>query len=297
MGTIVYNNTSPDNFSSYDAIGQVAESGIVYTSPFSISATTAIGQVYDDGIVYNRLNAKSWEFAVGHVNDSGVIYSSATTEYNDDAIGHVNSRGIVYRTPFSEYNADIVGHVDGPDKRAAAAAFLLLLSNQSYSTSPNHAPAKENYTPGLTSDIVGFFSDIGFRVYNKVHGLHQPCKICGKKLDPKDYVEQDGYCLRCYTKELTKKQTGQPASTVKYKPTSTVKPKPATKVKPNPPASVGQVQSKTAPQKQSDSIWGKNLKFMKCPVCGTRFKVVFPVGVRNMEKACPNCRTNLICEF
>lgn len=295
MGTVIYNNTSPENFSSYDAVGQVADSGIVYTSPFSISATTAIGQVYDDGIVYNRLNAKSWEFAVGHVNASGVIYSTPSTEYNDDAIGHVNSQGVVYCTPFSEYNADIVGHVDGPDKRAAAAALLLLL--KSHRGTETHYSDAGSTGEGLTSKLVGVLSDFGFRIDNKLRGVNIPCKNCGKKLDPRDYAEQDGYCLWCYVKEQTRKQTGQPPA--KPKPATAVKPKlkPAAAVKPKPKASVSQIQWKTAPQKQSDGIWGKNLKFAKCPFCHTRFKVVFPAGVRKMEKACPNCQTNLVCEF
>lgn len=296
MGTVIYNNTSPENFSSYDAVGQVADSGIVYTSPFSISATTAIGQVYDDGIVYNRINAKSWEFAVGHVNASGVIYSTPSTEYNDDAIGHVNGQGVIYCTPFSEYNTDIVGHVDGPDKRAAAAAFLLLMGNRHHHASSGHSSQQDLYGPGLTSKLVGALTDMEFRIWNKLHGVNVPCKNCGKKLDPKDYAAQDGYCLMCYAKEQTRKQTGQkPAAPAK--PSTPVQPKPAASAGSKPKAPTGQDRPKAAPQKQSGGIWGKNIRFTKCPFCHTKFKVIFPAGVRKMEKACPNCQTNLVVKF
>lgn len=250
MGTIIYNNASPENCSSYDAIGQVADSGIVYTSPFSISATTAIGQVYNDGIVYNRLNAKSWEFAIGHVNSSGIIYSTPVTEYNYDAIGHVNSAGVVYCTAYSEYNSDIVGHVQGPDKRAAAAALLLLLKGDGAAGGSGYGAGSAYQGESVVAKAVGFLTELEFDIDDKLHGRYEPCRSCGKKVTFSKSLRQNGMCFWC--DELCK-------------------------------AAEGARKEKLA-MGRSGATTGKTA----CPLCGIQFRVNYPSDSSVVTTWCPN---------
>lgn len=300
METVIYNNTNPENHSPYDAVGQVADSGIVYTSPFMISATTAVGQI-DNGVVYNRVNAKSWEFAVGHVSATGIIYSTPVTEYNSDAIGHVNSNGVVYRTPYSEYNSDIVGHVQGPDKRAAAAALLLLLKGAGSDGGSGYSAGAGYQGESIVAKATGALTELDFDIYDRLHGRVKPCRSCGKKVTLSKYQSQNEMCFWCdqlckAAEEVRKKMVAEGRSGATTG--KTICPLCGTRFRVNYPSNSSVVTTWCPNEKCGAALRVTNgMKraekkeiSIECPLCGTRFNAPYPIGNKEVVVKCPCSR-------
>ena len=203
MSTEIYSHKFLEN-GTFEA-GHINSDGEVYSHRFLENGTFEAGHVNSKGEVYSHRFLENGTFEAGHVNSKGEVYSHRFLEDEIYEAGHVTTQGIIYSHRWCESDYYVVGHVSGTNCMAAGAAFLLLLRNQSQSTSENNTSyntTQKNYPePGLTSSIVGAVFDFGFKIENKIRGINKPCKICGKKIDPHDYEKQDGLCFWCSIKK------------------------------------------------------------------------------------------------
>ena len=105
MATQIYDSNGND-------VGRVEDNGTVYDSGWS---GNRVGEVNEDKVSDNNYRC------VGRFDSEGKIYDS---QYGGSCVGRVERDGTIYD---SDWGSNRIGRVEGPSKRAAAAAYLLLL--------------------------------------------------------------------------------------------------------------------------------------------------------------------------